>query len=171
MRNEWKPWLLRGSSISNRKGTKGGSNLRASASIAQPSSPMGPRTTNLLETDNENYDENFDENYEDGQPLETDAVCTLGQVLEGLHIFSSFKLNIYGHVLFTSPPGRNILDLRAGKMGPLIIRMLIVSTCWTQVPVLLSTFSRSSKPKGDTSWTSWQGHVILTWSGISRSVT
>ena len=72
------------------------------------------------------------------------------------------------HTVFViRPPPRSILDLRKGRTDPVICHKNTRSICWWQVPVpvLLSTISRRTKPKEDTSWTSRQGQATLTRSG------
>ena len=70
------------------------------------------------------------------------------------------------HTVFViRPPPRSILDLREGRTDPVICHTNTRSIFWRQVPVLLSTISRRTKPKDDTSWTSRQGQATLTRSG------
>ena len=75
------------------------------------------------------------------------------------------KTKLSHTILVIRPPRRDIFDSSAGRRGPIICHTNTRSICCRQVSALLSTISRSKKPKVDTSWTSWQGHAILTWSG------
>ena len=99
----------------------------------------------------------------DHQPLETEVVHMIDQSQEGLCI----SLTVNEEVTSSNniiPPVRVTLDSRMCKIGAtmsVLINTNVTSISWLEVLMVCSTFSRSHKPIGDTSWTSMQEQANL----------